>query len=58
MSPQSILVTGGAGYIGSICVERLLAEGHTVTVLDNLSVGHRAADAPCTTRDDHCQFAL
>ena len=45
MSPQSILVTGGAGYIGSICVERLLAEGHTVTVLDNLSVGHRAAVA-------------
>ena len=45
MSPQSILVTGGAGYIGSICVERLLAEGHTVTVLDDLSVGHRAAVA-------------
>jgi len=45
MSPQSILVTGGAGYIGSICVERLLAEGHTVTVVDNLSVGHRAAVA-------------
>ncbi len=45
MSQQSILVTGGAGYIGSICVERLLAEGHTVTVVDNLSVGHRAAVA-------------
>ena len=45
MSPQSILVTGGAGYIGSICVERLLAKGHTVTVLDDLSVGHRAAVA-------------
>ena len=45
MSPQSILITGGAGYIGSICVERLLAEGHTVTVVDNLSVGHRAAVA-------------
>jgi len=45
MSPQSILVTGGAGYIGSICVERLLAEGNAVTVVDNLSVGHRAAVA-------------
>jgi len=45
MSPQSILVTGGAGYIGSICVERLLAERHTVTVVDDLSVGHRAAVA-------------
>ncbi|MDC0143154.1 UDP-glucose 4-epimerase GalE [Verrucomicrobia bacterium] len=40
------LVTGGAGYVGSVCVERLLAEGHAVTVLDDLSVGHRAAVAP------------
>ena len=46
MPQQSILVTGGAGYIGSICVERLLAEGYAVTVMDNLSVGHRAAVAP------------
>ena len=33
------LVTGGAGFIGSALVERLLAEGHTVDVVDNLSSG-------------------
>ncbi|MCC7361871.1 MAG: UDP-glucose 4-epimerase GalE [Anaerolineales bacterium] len=38
-----ILVTGGAGYIGGTAAEALLAAGHQVTVLDNLSHGHRAA---------------
>jgi UDP-glucose-4-epimerase GalE len=38
-----ILVTGGAGYIGSHTVKRLLARGHDVTVFDNLSYGHRKA---------------
>ena len=35
-----ILVTGGAGYVGSVSVEALLAAGHDVSVLDDLSTGH------------------
>jgi UDP-glucose 4-epimerase len=38
-----ILVTGGAGYVGSVSVERLVAAGHAVVVLDDLSTGHREA---------------
>jgi UDP-glucose 4-epimerase len=38
-----ILITGGAGYIGSHTVKQLLARGHDVTVFDNLSAGHREA---------------
>jgi UDP-glucose 4-epimerase len=41
-----ILVTGGAGYVGSVSVERLLAAGHEVTVLDDLSTGHAASVIP------------
>lgn len=40
---MKVLVTGGAGYIGSITTEVLLASGHEVIVFDNLSQGHRAA---------------
>jgi UDP-glucose 4-epimerase len=40
---MNVLVTGGAGYIGSAGVHELLRAGHEVTVLDNLSQGHRAA---------------
>jgi len=43
---KTIFVTGGAGYIGSICVEQLLAQGHKVAVFDNLSEGHRKAVDP------------
>jgi UDP-glucose 4-epimerase len=38
-----ILVTGGAGYVGAVSVEALLAAGHEVVVLDDLTTGHRAA---------------
>ncbi len=38
-----VLVTGGAGYIGSVVTEELLKAGHQVVVYDNLSYGHRAA---------------
>lgn len=43
---MKILVTGAAGYIGSICSEILLARGHQVVGLDNLIEGHRAAVPP------------
>jgi len=38
-----VLVTGGAGYIGSVVAEELLNDGHQVVVFDNLSKGHREA---------------
>ncbi len=41
-----ILVTGGAGYIGSHCVRELLAQGFDVAVVDNLATGHRSAIDP------------
>ena len=40
---MSVLVAGGAGYIGSITAEELMKAGHEVVVFDNLSRGHRAA---------------
>lgn len=43
---MKILVTGGAGFIGSIVVEQLVKEGAEVLVFDNLSQGHRAAVHP------------
>jgi UDP-glucose 4-epimerase len=41
--PMRVLVTGGAGYIGSVVAEELLQAGHQVVVFDNLSRGHRQA---------------
>ena len=38
-----ILVTGGAGYVGSVSAAAFLAAGHDVVVLDDLTTGHRAA---------------
>ncbi|MFJ6674083.1 UDP-glucose 4-epimerase GalE [Actinosynnema sp. NPDC091369] len=40
---MKLLVTGGAGYVGSVCAARLVESGHEVVVLDDLSTGH--ADA-------------
>ena len=43
---MKVLVTGDAGYIGSVVTEGLLGEAHSVTVLDNLQQGHRQAVSP------------
>jgi UDP-glucose 4-epimerase len=51
----NILVTGAAGYIGSICAEVLLARGIRVIAMDNLGEGHRAAVPPGA---DFCQVDL
>jgi UDP-glucose 4-epimerase len=40
---MNILVTGGAGFVGSVCAEQLLAQGHHVVIIDNLATGHREA---------------
>lgn len=43
---MNVFVTGGAGYIGSICTESLLNTGHQATVYDDLTEGHRSAVDP------------
>ena len=40
---ERVLVTGGAGYVGSVCCERLLGLGYEVAIYDNLSTGHSEA---------------
>lgn len=52
---MNILVTGAAGYIGSVCVEVLLSRGNSVIALDSLLEGHRAAVPPGAT---FCQVDL
>ncbi|HEX3540115.1 MAG TPA: NAD-dependent epimerase/dehydratase family protein [Acidimicrobiales bacterium] len=47
------LVTGGAGFIGSTLVDRLLAEGHSVDVIDNLSTGSLANLSAARANPDH-----
>jgi UDP-glucose 4-epimerase len=49
---KKFLITGGAGFIGSHLSERLLAEGHNVTVLDDLSTGREANVRHLLDRDD------
>jgi UDP-glucose 4-epimerase len=46
---MKVLVTGGAGYIGSVVAAQLVAAGHEVTVLDDLSTGHADAVPPGAT---------
>jgi UDP-glucose 4-epimerase len=55
-----VFVTGGAGFIGSITVERLIAAGKEVVVFDNLSQGHRDAVHPdaCFVKGDLADAAL
>lgn len=43
---MKLLVTGGAGYVGSVCAATLIEAGHQVVVLDDLSTGHRDAVPP------------
>jgi UDP-glucose 4-epimerase len=43
---MNILVTGGAGYVGSIACEELIRQQHTPVVLDNLQQSHRNAVLP------------
>jgi len=50
--PLRSLVTGGAGFIGSHLAERLLAAGHRVTLLDDLSTGRRENIAHLEGRPD------
>jgi len=44
-----VFVTGGAGYVGSVCVEQLLDRGDEVVIFDNLSEGHRQSIDPRAT---------
>jgi UDP-glucose 4-epimerase len=44
-----ILVTGGAGYIGSVVTEELINAGHEPIVYDNLVYGHREAVSPAAS---------
>ena len=46
--PEHILVTGGAGYLGSIMVEHMLDAGHQVTVVDNLMYGQHSLFGLCS----------
>ncbi len=43
---MNVLLTGGAGYVGSVCAEVLVRQGHKLVVVDSLVEGHRAALPP------------
>ena len=40
---MKLLVTGGAGYVGSVCAAVLVERGHDVTIIDNFTTGNREA---------------
>lgn len=40
---MNVLITGGAGFVGSVCAEQLIAQNHHVVIVDNLATGHREA---------------
>ena len=44
-----VLVTGGAGYVGGVSVDAMLAAGHDVVVLDDLTTGHATVVPPEAT---------
>ena len=46
---MKVLVTGGAGYVGGVSVDAILAAGHDVVVLDDLTTGHACACVPVRT---------
>lgn len=46
---MKLLVTGGAGYVGSVCAAVLIEAGHDVTIIDNFSTGNREAVHPQAT---------
>lgn len=52
---MNILITGAAGYVGSVCAEVMLGLGHEVVALDSLVEGHRAA-VPPGCRFHHCDI--
>jgi len=51
---MNVLVTGGAGYVGSVCAEELIRARHRVVVVDDLSTGHRNAvpEGACFVKAD------
>jgi UDP-glucose 4-epimerase len=51
----NVLVTGGAGYVGSVCSRQLLDQGHSVVVVDDLSTGRRS-DVPNNVRFVRCDI--